>query len=269
MQKVKHVSYIKNSNGDTILSSPVYLPLTRQKVLDIKEPTLCKIERYENTTLASLDNEFEEYKVCNTYFTIIPQRYSYSRRRRPAVFTFPHINMLNELYIEYTSKNPQMSSYLKTVVVKQANSRIRYNRMFRKREVVPTARNIKKRDRINKRIPEDPEEKAKREYEEKLAIMKAKQEGEEKRRAEEQRKQEEIREKEKEREKREEELAIRRRRLRSSRRNSSRRTQNRQASRNTSNRRSTSRPGRSGSRGRSGGGMRGRRGGGGSRGGGY
>lgn len=121
LQKVKYLSYRNDIAGQRILSSAELKPLSRKKILNATEPLMCKLSLYIDSTLFNPENSFKKYKLCNSYFVIIPDQYNVSTV--PLIERERYKRIFQETYEQYSSVRFYHTGYLKGGVCQEPSFR--------------------------------------------------------------------------------------------------------------------------------------------------
>tara|TARA_R110000824_G_scaffold315257_4_gene502378 strand:+ start:1784 stop:4789 length:3006 start_codon:yes stop_codon:yes gene_type:complete len=168
LQKVKYLSYRTDFMGQRILSSAELKPLSKKKILETKVPLMCNLSLYIDPTLYNPDNNLKEYKLCNSYFIIIPDQYN--RNASPAGERERYKEVFQEIYQQYSSTKFYETGYLKGGVCEEPSFRKETN--FNQRPLATNSEEERESAReINSQRRETSRERREREQEESVRTM--------------------------------------------------------------------------------------------------
>ena len=168
LQKVKYLSYRSDITGQRILSSAELKPLSRKKILSTTEPLICKLSLYIDSTLFNPENSFKKYKLCNSYFVIVPDQYNASTT--PVAERESYKRIFQETYEQYSSIKFYHTGYLKGGICQEPSFRKETRQI--QRPLATNSESEKEQAReINSLIPTTSKERREREQSESVQIM--------------------------------------------------------------------------------------------------
>lgn len=165
--------YEKDSSGEEILGKPIISEMNSQILDSLTAPVICHLVPYEENSLESVDNSFDDYSLANNFFVLIPDDYNLVKEKSAIIEQ--HAPTLGTVYRKYVSSSLFETEFLRTydnVEPLERKEQIRLNSLVKKEK---PRRDRSLLSRVNKDTPAEKKSKLKKDKytknEEKLRIM--------------------------------------------------------------------------------------------------